>query len=356
MCSLLRLFNRPTSREFLRRANYTVHLLDSYKVVFLFQFFVLLLICSEMISPNGRVDPPPSRHWRNLHKIDAGTYEGICTSERPDARVFGGHVLAQALAAAYDSAPEEFFVHSLHCYFIRGGEENVPITYNVKVIRNGRNFAVRFVEAHQFDKVIHMSEFSFQKKVQFSSFTMSPQFPDVVGPESLETNIQGKIRMMAEGCNEKILRGMGTGRMSPQVEIRPCNIENYLYGSDGKAMKQYIWLKYRIPVEHDDYKLAHSTLAYMSDLTLVNTGQLLFPKGTEFSLGTTMDHSAWVHQFTFDINEWILYEQECVAHAKNRSLIHGRLWSRDGRLLMSTTQEALIYPKQKKSGEEKAKL
>ncbi|KAK0425959.1 hypothetical protein QR680_009476 [Steinernema hermaphroditum] len=306
-----------------------------------------------MASPS---EPPPSRHWRNLTKVDGDTYEGICTSERPDARVFGGHVLAQALAAAYDSAPADFFVHSLHCYFIRGGEENVAISYKVKVIRNGRNFAVRFVEAVQLGEVIHMSEFSFQKKVAFSTFTMSPQFPEVPGPESLETNIQGKIRLLAEGSDSRVLRGMGTGRMSPQVELRPCNIEHYLHGGDGKVTKQFVWLKYRIPVDPEDYKLAHSTLAYMSDLTLVITGQILFPKGTEFRLGTSMDHSAWLHQFNFDINEWILYEQKCVAHGKNRSLMHGRLWSRDGRLLMSTTQEALIYPKTEEKTAGKAKL
>ena len=72
-------------------------------------------------------------------------------------------MLAQALKAAYETTPAGFVVNSFHCYFIRGGEERTPIIYEVKRIRNGRNFAIRTVEAIQDGTVIHSSEFSFQR-------------------------------------------------------------------------------------------------------------------------------------------------------------------------------------------------
>lgn len=48
--------------------------------------------------------------------------------------------------------------------------------------------------------------------------------------------------------------------------------------------------------------------------------------------------------FSFDINEWMLYEQMCEAHADHRSLVRARIWSQSGRLLASTAQEVLVYP------------
>lgn len=64
---------------------------------------------------------------RNIYvstaKTCPGPFRGECDSESPEARVFGGHVLAQGLSAAYFTVAEGFYVHSVHCYFIRGGKE-----------------------------------------------------------------------------------------------------------------------------------------------------------------------------------------------------------------------------------------
>ncbi|MCW8873210.1 MAG: thioesterase family protein, partial [Xanthomonadales bacterium] len=51
-------------------------------------------------------------------------------------RVFGGQVLAQALLAA-SSTVEERLAHSLHAYFLRAGDPEAPIVYNVDRSRDG---------------------------------------------------------------------------------------------------------------------------------------------------------------------------------------------------------------------------
>lgn len=284
------------------------------------------------------------REWRRLKKVDDTTYIGECDSEHPAARVFGGHVLAQAMSAAYYTAPEGFYMHAVHCYFIRGGEESIPITYNVKKIRDGRNFAIRYVEAVQHGKVIHLAEFSLQKLASVKeNFSLSPAYPNhIPDPETLSNNISGRHSKIASGYDARELRGQVTERMAPSLEIRPCDLDMYLHGSGGVNKKQYLWIRYKIPVEKSDYMLRHATLVFLSDLELITTGSLCFDEPM-FKLQTSMDHSAWIHQYDFDINDWVLYEQECVSHSNHRSLIHGRLWSRDGRLIMSTSQEALIY-------------
>ena len=56
--------------------------------------------------------------------------------------LFGGHILGQALVAAGNTC-EDRGVHSLHAYFIRGGDPHIPIHYNVDRIRDGASFSVR---------------------------------------------------------------------------------------------------------------------------------------------------------------------------------------------------------------------
>ncbi|KAH7711915.1 Protein Y87G2A.2 [Aphelenchoides avenae] len=290
-------------------------------------------------------------NWLRLDKIKEDSFRGECDSEQPNLRTFGGQVLAQALMAAYQTVPDGFLVNSLHCYFVRGGEEKTPIIYEVKRIRNGRNFAIRTVEAIQYGTVIHSSEFSFQKEANVPHLKVTPQFPQVPSPESLPTTQENKAHYLrANGGDPKVIRGLNTDRIAPSVELRPCDGDLYMLGAagdDAKPLKQYVWVKYNDKVEADDFRLAHSTVAYLSDLTLVNTAMLPFPP-QRFKLTTSLDHSAWFHEFRFDANEWLLYEQECVAHADNRSLVHGRIWTRSGRLLASTSQEVLVYTRKAK--------
>lgn len=173
---------------------------------------------------------------------------GECDAPGPHSRVFGGQVLAQALKAAYETIPDGFVCNSFHCYFIRGGEERTPIIYEVKRIRNGRNFAIRTVEAIQHGKVIHSSEFSFQREGSASNFTVTPRFPNVPAPESLKNGMVIRNEMIEEGHDPKKLRAFKTDRIAPSCEIRPCDEEIYLKGSDGRVLKQYIWMRYNDPI------------------------------------------------------------------------------------------------------------
>ncbi|XPE40900.1 acyl-CoA thioesterase domain-containing protein [Shigella flexneri] len=47
-------------------------------------------------------------------------------------QVFGGQVVGQALYAAKETVPEKRLVHSFHSYFLRPGDSQKPIIYDVK--------------------------------------------------------------------------------------------------------------------------------------------------------------------------------------------------------------------------------
>ena len=78
----------------------------------------------------------------NLEKIEEGLFRG--QSEDLGLRqVFGGQVVGQALYAAKETVPEERLVHSFHSYFLRPGDSQKPIIYDVEVLRDGNSFSAR---------------------------------------------------------------------------------------------------------------------------------------------------------------------------------------------------------------------
>lgn len=104
----------------------------------------------------------------------------------PGARgIFGGAIIAQCLAAAQRTIPDDFNIHSMHCYFVLAGDSEIPVIYHVEHVREGRSFATRTVQARQRGKIIFTTTLSFVKmnsagkKMAEHSFAM----PDVPGPK-----------------------------------------------------------------------------------------------------------------------------------------------------------------------------
>ena len=98
------------------------------------------LLDLEAVGPDSYVGHSPSNSWK---------------------RVFGGQVIAQALIAAQRTVKGRA-PHSLHVYFILGGDPREPIAFEVERIRDGRSFATRRVLARQRDEVIFALSASFQ--------------------------------------------------------------------------------------------------------------------------------------------------------------------------------------------------
>ncbi|MBV9528301.1 acyl-CoA thioesterase domain-containing protein, partial [Sphingomonas sp.] len=100
------------------------------------------------------------------------------------SRVFGGQILAQAVAAAQRTVTEDRFIHSLHGYFHTPGEVRSPVRYQVARIRDGRSFAARRIEATQHGKLVATMEASFHVDEGGPDHqNVAP--PDVPPPESL---------------------------------------------------------------------------------------------------------------------------------------------------------------------------
>jgi acyl-CoA thioesterase-2 len=75
--------------------------------------------------------------------------------------LYGGQVAAQALRAAGLTVDPARRAHSLHGYFLRKGDSQIPTVYQVFRDRDGRSFSARRVIAIQRGEVIFNMSVSF---------------------------------------------------------------------------------------------------------------------------------------------------------------------------------------------------
>ena len=273
----------------------------------------------------------------DLETIDLNLFRG----KQPDTRmqrVFGGQVAAQALVAAFRTAPEEVQVHSMHSYFLRPGDTAVPIVYDVDRVRDGRSFATRRVLARQHGRPIYALTASFQ--VEEDGFAHQDAMPDVPSPEE-SLDVVAAMKSADPVRREEWLREWSALELRHAGDSRPGG---QLPNDRHPAVVRY-WIKVgdRLP---DDVLVHRAALTYISDLTLL--GATLVPHGlhpgSSKVQAASLDHTVWFHR-PFRADEWLLYDQSSPIAVGARGLALGRLFTQDGRLVASVAQEGLIRPR-----------
>ncbi len=254
--------------------------------------------------------------------------------------VFGGQVLGQGLMAASRTV-EGRLPHSLHAYFLRPGNHRLPIDYEVQRVRDGRSFSVRRVIARQEGKEILTGSVSFQVSEEgFEHQIDMPPAPDVDGLMSE----QQYVELMRDRIPEALLASLTRER---PIEIRPVDPVNPLKPEPRPPHKQS-WLKAqgRLP---DDPILHRCLLAYASDFSFLGTA--LHPHGITFMNRdmqvASLDHAIWFHR-EFRMDDWLLYDKDSPSAAAGRGFNRGNIFNREGILVASTTQEALIRRRPRK--------
>ena len=112
----------------------------------------------------------------DIEQLEIDLFRGIGSGGETTTRIFGGHVIAQALMAAYRTVPDRM-CHSLHAYFIRPGDPSIPVIYQVDRARDGGSFTTRRVVAIQHGKQIFNLSASFH--VQEEGWDYQHKMPDV---------------------------------------------------------------------------------------------------------------------------------------------------------------------------------
>ncbi|MCA1661121.1 MAG: acyl-CoA thioesterase II [Novosphingobium sp.] len=251
-------------------------------------------------------------------------------------RVFGGQVIAQALAAAERTIAADREAHSLHAYFLRGGSEDHEIEFAIARDLDGGNFSNRRVVASQQGRPILNLVASFHKREQ--GVHHQDAIPDVPPPEELPSERELRAQHASEIADPVRRAQMLTAR---PIELRPVEKRHWMGGEPGEP-RSHTWFRAVAPLP-DDPKIHRAVLAYASDMTLLGTCAL--PHGLSWTKGNAMsvslDHAVWFYE-DFRADDWLLYATDSPWAGNARGMNRGRIFARDGRLVASVAQEGLI--------------
>lgn len=269
-----------------------------------------------------------------LEKTGKNTFEGQ-NFQTSWGRVFGGQVLAQSLNAAYQTVPDDRFAHSLHGYFILGGNLDLPISYEVDIIRDGKSFTTRRVVAFQERRAIFNMSASFQLLQKGVDHQNS--MPNYIPPEKLLSDLE---QLEMQKTDPEVFERFK--KIKPDViEFRPVEKLSLRDDLNAPAESNY-WFRSKESTRFE-IALQHQLLAYISDYGLLRTATL--PHKKELSQGptfyTSLDHAMWFHR-PFSLDQWLLYAIDSPSASNSRGFSRGSIFDREGLLVASSAQEGLI--------------
>jgi acyl-CoA thioesterase-2 len=235
-------------------------------------------------------------------------------------RIYGGLVIAQALWAATKTVKPEYGVHSLHAYFILGGDLGEPVRYEVDRVRNGRSFTTRRVIARQSAGAILTLACSFQLSEEGPE-TQSAIFPKDAGdPETLKGELDA-------GAHRRDVP------LPPDPPSSRC------------------WARFPEKLD-DDPGLQACALAYLSDMNMMSAVVASHPdrvsgvaqKDPEWgasTMGASLDHAIWFHR-PARADDWVLLDMTGHGLIGSRGLATGPVFLADGTHAATIAQEGLF--------------
>ena len=295
-----------------------------------------------------------------LERRAENAFSGPPAPDKGEA-LFGGHLLAQCLMAAFATLPEGRAVHSLHAYFLRPGDVDAPVDILIESVRDGRAFSSRQARAMQDGKERFRMAASFQAPTQSPAYC-GLQMSQVPPPQEVDTTYEDFT--LAQ-----------TGETTWYGADRPMDV---LYvnppGARGEPVTapQLMWMRVRgaqpgaqgepsagarssgaTPAAArgqpgaaswtEAAALQQAGLAYLSDATLVD--HVMLPHGLRWQdagfVGTSLDHAMWFHR-PAPADEWLLFEQIPVVTGNGRGLAQGRFFDQSGALVATCVQEGLM--------------
>jgi len=268
-----------------------------------------------------------------LERLEMNLFRGV-SRDIGSPQVFGGQVLGQALVAASATAAGRM-VHSLHAYFLRRGDFNAPIVYEVDRARDGNHFSTRRVVAIQHGEQIFNMSASFQTNE--SGLDHQSAMPVVPPPGDLPT-LESYYRHVLPGLPASLKRLLEEKR---PFEFRPTQPPGST-DPGASAPSRAMWFRAVAPLP-DEESLHRCLLAYASDFRLLDTA--LIPHGIAFPavnlVMASIDHAMWFHR-SVRVDGWLLYATDSPSASGARGFTRGSIFSEDGRLVASTAQEGLM--------------
>ncbi|KAL5161005.1 Acyl-coenzyme A thioesterase 8 [Glycine soja] len=289
----------------------------------------------------------PVENILHLEPLEVDIFQGVTLPDAPRfGKVFGGQMIGQALAAASKSVDCLKVVHSLHAYFILAGDLNMPITYQIHRLRDGKSFASRKVDGIQKGNVIFTLMASFQKE-ESGMVHQEVAIPSVPAPDKARYKLMPLLPM--EELRERRLTDprlpityrnkVATSQFIPwPIEIRLCEYETATNMTKSPPSLRY-WFRAKGKLS-DDQALHRCVVAYASDLIFLQVSLNPHREKGFRTRSVSLDHSMWFHR-SVKADEWVLFAIFTPSAHSARVFVTGQMFNQKGELLVSLVQEGL---------------
>lgn len=268
-----------------------------------------------------------------LERIEDNIFRGD-SRDLGTSQVFGGQVIGQALSAAQHTVDRRV-AHSLHAYFLRRGDTNAPIIYEVDRARDGGSFSNRRVVAIQHGRPILNLAASFQ--IPEEGLEHRIDMPDVPGPQGLK-DVTDVAKEVLAHIPAKLRRFLTDKRPFEFRHVEPLKLAT----TEKLEPRKHVWIR-AVDDLPDDPVLHQNLLTYVSDHELVGTATL--PHGLSFQkdnvIMASLDHALWFHR-AVKMDQWLLYAMDSPNSGGARGFARGQFFTEKGDLVASTAQEGLL--------------
>lgn len=231
-------------------------------------------------------------------------------------RAYGGHLAAQALAAACRSTGSDRVPTAVHVQFLRGGDAGVPARYQAERVHDSRATSSRRVLGYQGDRLL----------ISATALFAVPE----PGPVHTDTTA-------AEDPNALPRTGpIGPAPALPAGEV-DIRIHDELAGT-AEFVRRLWW---RVTADLPDDPVLHACLAvYVTDVYGVDP--VLAVHGYSMTDGShhaaTTDCSTWLHR-DIRADRWNLLECRSPAAARGRGVMTAGLYDATGVRVATTVHE-----------------
>ncbi|KAH9060837.1 thioesterase II [Lactarius vividus] len=335
---------------------------------------------------HDQVEPSDISVALDVEQLDLNLYRSRNLFTPYEARgVFGGQVISQALVAATKCVKPEFLLHvsppslpqrfhpnhprclaSLYmyvplpteapkltdaagrkAYFILSASASVPLLYYVDRLREGRSYSTRSVRAMQGGRVVFVMLCSFQiPEIWQPSRQWS--MPQVPRPEDCENEVEYIRRIASQPSTPEEFRarllGHAKSREESPISVKPAGI--IANEPEGRSTHAY-WMKAKMARQHPA-AFQKCILAYITDLHLLSSAvhtagmRRHAPPGPKaLAMASSLDHSLCFYNNDFDCGDWLLYLMTSPVAGMGRAVASGLLYSADGTLLATVSQEGV---------------
>lgn len=246
-------------------------------------------------------------------------FAGTSTTH-PRGRIFGGQILAQSLVAASCTVREPWVAHSAHLYFMRAGRPDEEVRFAVQVLRDGRSFGTRRIDALQDGVPICSTMVSFHGPED--GIDHQDAMPDHQGPDGLNGRPPFSAADGPSNAGALELRGIPA------------------WPGAAERAESAVWFRVnaRLP---DDPLLHRALLAYLSDLSVLHGAFRKHRVPRDRIRTASLDHALWLHR-PGRADDWLLYDSRSPSAAAGRAVGHARLFDAEGVLLATAGQEMTV--------------